>query len=112
MTRPSKCHAPATYQLRVAAHLDDHWSPWFGDLILAHDSDGTTTLTGVVPDQAELHGLLMKVRDLGVTLISVAMLDPVDHQPGPSRPDLSVADREDRPDPLDRCGETDSDNHV
>ena len=75
---------PAGYQLRVAGHLDDHWSPWFGDLTLAHASDGTTSLTGVVSDQAQLHGLLTKIRDLGVTLISVAAIDPtgsVDHQP-------------------------------
>ena len=66
----------ARYQLRVDGHLDHHWSSWFGDLTLTHDSDGTTRLTGVVADQAELHGLLMKVRDLGVTLISVALIAP------------------------------------
>ena len=72
----SKGQAPAGYQLRVAGHLDDHWSAWFGDLTLTHEGDGTTSLTGVVSDQAELHWLLMKVRDLGVTLISVAVIDP------------------------------------
>ena len=63
---------PAAYQLRVEGHLDDHWSPWFGHLTLTHDDDGTTSLTGVLVDQAELHGLLTKIRDLGITLISVA----------------------------------------
>jgi hypothetical protein len=72
----SKGQAPAGYQLRVAGHLDNHWSAWFGDLTLTHEGDGTTSLTGVVSDQAELHWLLMKVRDLGVTLISVAVIDP------------------------------------
>ena len=78
--------APACYQLRVDGHLDDHWSAWFGDLTLSRESDGTTSLRGLVSDQAELHGLLMKIRDLSVTLISVAVVDPsdsVDHQPDP-----------------------------
>jgi hypothetical protein len=71
-------HEPVGYRLRVAGHLDAHWSAWFGDLTLAHEPDGTTSLTGVVADQAELHGLLMKVRDLGVILVSVQEVDPSD----------------------------------
>lgn len=67
--------APACYTLRVDGHLDDHWSAWFGDLTLTHERDGRTSLSGPVSDQAELHGLLAKVRDLGVTLISVAVID-------------------------------------
>ena len=66
--------APSAYQLRVDGHLDRHWSSWFGELILAHEDDGTTSLTGPVADQAELHGLLTKIRDLGVPLISVAVV--------------------------------------
>jgi hypothetical protein len=66
------------YQLRVEGHLDEHWSTWLGDLTLTHESDGTTSLRGAVSDQAELHRLLMKVRDLGVTLISVEVVDPSD----------------------------------
>jgi hypothetical protein len=66
---------PAGYTVRVDGHLDNHWSPWFGDLTLTHQDDGTTSLTGVVSDQAELHGLLTKIRDLGVTLISVEVID-------------------------------------
>jgi hypothetical protein len=76
MTPSPERPVPAGYQLRVAGHLDDHWSPWFGDLTLTHESDGTTSLSGFVSDQAQLHGLLMKVRDLGVTLISVEVIDP------------------------------------
>jgi hypothetical protein len=63
--------ARTTYQLRIAGHLDRHWSSWFGGLELTHEDDGTTSLRGVVADQAELHGLLAKVRDLGANLISV-----------------------------------------
>ena len=59
------------YEVRLAGHLDEHWSTWFGGLTLIHEDDGTTTLRGAVADQAELHGLLAKVRDLGATLISV-----------------------------------------
>jgi len=66
------------YQPRIEGHLDEHWSTWLGDLTLTHESDGTTSLRGAVSDQAELHGLLMKVRDLGVTLISVKVVDPSD----------------------------------
>lgn len=74
--RPSERGAAHTYRLRVVGHLDQHWSPRFGDLTLTHEDDGTTSLTGIVSDQAELHGLLTKVRDLGVTLTSVEVIDP------------------------------------
>lgn len=67
--------APSGYRLRVNGHLDQHWSSWFGDLSLTREDDGTTCLTGAIADQAELHGLLTKIRDLGVTLISVEVVD-------------------------------------
>jgi hypothetical protein len=76
MTQSPRRQAPALYQLRVDGHLDVRWSAWFGDLTLTQEADGTTSFTGVVSDQAELHGLLIKIRDLGVTLISVAVIDP------------------------------------
>lgn len=78
MTESPKRQLPAAYQLRIAGHLDKHWSAWFGDLDLAHEDDGTTSLTGAIADQAELHGLLSKIRDLGVTLISLTVLDRPD----------------------------------
>jgi hypothetical protein len=65
---------PAHYELRVEGHLDEHWSAWFGGLTLTPEDDGTTTLRGAVTDQAELHGLLAKVRDLGAPLLSVTSL--------------------------------------
>ncbi len=67
--------ALASYELRVEGHLDEHWSTWFGGMSLIRDDDGTTTLRGLVTDQAALHGLLAKVRDLGITLISVEAVD-------------------------------------
>jgi hypothetical protein len=69
---------PVRYQLRVAGHLDAHWAAWFDDLTLTREDDATTTLRGFVPDQAALHGLLAKVRDLGVTLLSVEVIDTPD----------------------------------
>ena len=78
MTESTKRQLSAGYQLRIAGHLDQHWSAWFGDLDLAHEDDGTTSLTGAIADQAELHGLLTKIRDLGVTLISLTVLDRPD----------------------------------
>jgi hypothetical protein len=62
---------PTVYCLRIAGHLDPHWSAWFDGLSLVHDADDTTTMTGLVADQAALHGLLRKIRDLGVPLLEV-----------------------------------------
>jgi hypothetical protein len=76
MTRSATSPAPVGYQLRVAGRLDAHWSPWFAELTLAAERDGTTTLTGLVADQAQLHGLLTKIRDLGITLLSLQVVDP------------------------------------
>ena len=64
-----------TYELRVAEHLDRQWAAWFGDLEIARDADGTCTLTGPVADQAQLHGVLARLRDIGVTLVSLRLLD-------------------------------------
>lgn len=63
--------APTRYELRVRGHLDDRWADWFGDVSITRHGDGTTTLTGPVADQAQLHGLLTGVRDLGATLVSM-----------------------------------------
>lgn len=60
-----------TYQLRVVGHLDDRWSNWFGEFTIACDDDGTSTLTGPVADQAQLHGILARLRDIGATLLSL-----------------------------------------
>jgi hypothetical protein len=68
-------HTTAHYELRIDGHLDEHWSAWFSGLTLIREDDGSTTLRGAVTDQAELHGLLAKVRDLGITLISVKTID-------------------------------------
>lgn len=59
------------YRVSVEGHLGAHWASSFTGFTLTHEGDGTTTLTGEVADQAQLHGLLATVRDLGVTLLSV-----------------------------------------
>ena len=64
------------YEIRLQGHLDARWATWFDGLTLAQESDGTTVLHGQVVDQAALHGLLQKVRDLGLPLVSVAHADP------------------------------------
>ena len=59
------------YQIRVKGHLDDRWSDWFDNLAITLEADGDTLLTGPVVDQCALYGLLKKVHDLGLPLISV-----------------------------------------
>ena len=78
MNHTAKRQAPAGYRIRVEGHLEQRWSAWFDDLTVTRESDGTTCLSGAVTDQAELHGLLMRIRDLGITLISVEVIDPPD----------------------------------
>ena len=80
MSHPPPRHTPSRYQFRVGERLDAHWSSWFDDLDLTHEDDATTSLTGPVQDQAQLHGLLARIRDLGLTLISVHVLDSIDPQ--------------------------------
>jgi len=63
------------YEIRLQGQLDAAWSNWFEGFTLTSEGDGTTTLTGSAIDQAALHGLLRRVGDLGVTLISVHRID-------------------------------------
>ncbi len=63
--------AGETYEIKLKGHLNESWADWFDGMTFTHESDGTTTLTGEVLDQSALHGLLKKVRDLGLPLISV-----------------------------------------
>jgi hypothetical protein len=64
------------YEIRLKGHLDNRWSAWFEGLTIRLEKDGDTLLTGLVVDQAALHGLLKKVRDLGMPLVSVSPLEP------------------------------------
>jgi hypothetical protein len=66
---------PIIYQIRLKGHLGRQWTDWFGGLTITLEDDGDTLLTGLVVDQAALHGLLKKVRDLGLPLVSVNRID-------------------------------------
>ena len=78
-TNPSQ---PATYQIKLQGHLGSQWADWFGGLTITQTGHGETLLTGPVVDQAALHGLLRKVRDLGLPLLAVNRLEPgqADHK--------------------------------
>jgi hypothetical protein len=78
-------YEPGLYEIRIKGHLDGRWADWFGGLTITLEDNGDTLLTGPVVDQAALHGLLRKVRDLGTPLLSVIRVEP-DH--------LDVADSE------------------
>ena len=67
---------PLFYEIRVKGHLDGHWAAWFEDLAVSPTDNGETILNGPVTDQAALHGLLRKIRDLGLTLIAVSQVQP------------------------------------
>jgi hypothetical protein len=59
------------YEIRIRGHLDGRWADWFGGMTIALEDNGNTTMTGPIVDQAALHGMLKKVRDLGMPLLSV-----------------------------------------
>jgi hypothetical protein len=67
---------PTVYQIRVESHLDSDWTDWFDGLTITREDGGNTLLTGEVVDQSALYGLLKKIRDLGMSLISVVRMDP------------------------------------
>jgi hypothetical protein len=82
---------PMVYQIRIKGHLGREWKDWFEGLTITLEEDGNTLLTGLVVDQAALHGLLKKVRDLGLPLVSVSPIEP-DHT---TTPGTSPADKSD-----------------
>jgi hypothetical protein len=68
--------SPAVYEIKIKGHLDERWANWFEGMTFTLENDGTTTLTGPITDQAALHGLLNRIRDLGLPLLSVHGVDP------------------------------------
>ena len=73
----SEARQPIIYQIRIKGQLGSQWTAWFDDLAITLEEDGNTLLTGAVVDQAALHGLLKKVRDLGMSLLSVNRVNPI-----------------------------------
>ena len=73
------------YEIRVKGHLGSRWTAWFDGLSIANEDDGTTVIRGAVVDQAALHGLLQKLRDVGIPLLSLTQLSP-DAPTAPSAP--------------------------
>ena len=74
-THTTDPNQPARYQIRVLGHLGAQWVAWFDDLTITLEENGETSLTGLVVDQAALHGLLRKVWDLGIPLLSVVCIE-------------------------------------
>jgi hypothetical protein len=75
-------NTPGRYQIRIKGHLASRWATWFEPMTLTTTRDGSTVLEGLVVDQAALHGLLHKVRDTGLPLLSVIQLDTDHSHPG------------------------------
>jgi len=78
-------YQPGTYEIRLKGQLEPRWAAWFDGLQLTHACDGTTVIHGAIVDQAALHGVLRKVRDLGLPLISVMRV-------APDQPDLPATE--------------------
>ncbi len=69
-------HEPEQHEIRVQGHLDERWAESLEGLTFTHESDGTTTLTGHIVDQAALHGVLTRIRDLALPIVSVRRVTP------------------------------------
>jgi hypothetical protein len=75
------------YEIRLRGHLDSRWAVWFDGMTLTTRSDGTTVIAGPVVDQAALHGLLHRLRDIGLPLVSVALVEVDQRECPPPQPD-------------------------
>ena len=75
MTNPHNIHGPTNYRIRLKGHLNQKWSDWFGQMVISTEGSDTI-LTGSVADQAALHGLLNRIRDLNLALLSVECIEP------------------------------------
>ena len=85
----SKDRDSERYEVRVKGHLDPRWAAWFDGMTLTNESEGTTDIHGPVVDQAALHGLLQKLQDVGLTLVSVTQIE----RDRPGLPDTLITAR-------------------
>jgi hypothetical protein len=69
------CSEAGDYEIRLTGHLDAHWAEWFDGLAVSREPDGTTVISGRIADQAALHGVIQRVRDLGLPLVSVMRVE-------------------------------------
>lgn len=79
-------YGPKRYEIRIKGHLDERWADWFAGMTITREANGETLLTGTVVDQAALHGLLRKVRDLGMALVSVVHVKSEDGDAANNKP--------------------------
>ena len=95
LTREPDPGHPMVYQIRIKGHLGLHWTDWLGGLTITLEDNGDTLLTGPVADQAALHGLLRKVRDVGLPLIAVtrAQTDQIDEPDSKQAIEASALER-------------------
>jgi len=73
---PEYIDEPGLYEIRLKGHIDDRWADRLGDVVITLEENGNTLLTCLVVDQAALHGLLKRVRDIGMPLLSVNFINP------------------------------------
>jgi hypothetical protein len=85
-------HEAGRYDIRLRGHLENRWAAWFDGLGITHEPDGTTVISGPVVDQAALHGLLQKVRDLGLPLVSLVHVSADQAQQPPTDVPLPEGD--------------------
>ena len=71
-TQGAKNEGGSIYQIKIKGYLDLHWTDWLGGLEITHDAQGNSLLTGLLPDQSALHGVLVQIRDLGMPIISLS----------------------------------------
>lgn len=95
----STAHDPGWYEIRIQGHLDDRWTAWFDDMTIEAHPGGLTVLRGAVADQTALHGLLARLRDLGLPILSITSADTDpghDHDTGHSTRPGSAKGRSER----------------
>lgn len=93
MAEEQKNVDPTIYEIKITGHLDKKWVEWFYGMIMTHQNDGTTTLCGPLPDQAVLHSILLKIRDLNLMLINVRKVNDA-NQVAPDTKDVTGANSE------------------
>jgi hypothetical protein len=93
MAEKQKKPAHEIYEIKLKGHLDTKWTEWFYDMTITHESDGTTTLRGPLPDQAVLHSVLNRIRDMNLTLINVRKVNAA-NQEEPEPKDETMSDPE------------------